>query len=106
MSYVNYWKPRLTSAEAYRAVRYFLLKCHDVSKDEYIEWLALALETDPAIMGDWKKAVQEVLEDRATVGNKYLVNSANKFPVYRDCDCWDKQIEAYHKAINYKSKSS
>jgi hypothetical protein len=102
MSYVNYFKPLLTSAEAYRVVHFFLTKCHEVSKVEYAYWLANALDTDPAIMCDWEDAVKEVLKEREKVGNAELVNTADNFPVYKECGCWDKQIEAHHKAIGKK----
>jgi|SRR5215475_14438667 len=102
MSYENYLKKTMTGAEAYRAVYYFLMECYDVSKLEYIDWLAHALRTDPALIGDWEDAVKKMLEEREKKGNAELVNTADKFPVYKDCGCWDKQIEAHHKAIGKK----
>lgn len=94
-------KKMMTGAEAYRVAKFFLLECYFTSKNEYALWLATALESDPALMGDWADAIEEMLKERQLYGNKKLVNKAENYPAYKDCGCWEKQIEAHHKAINY-----
>lgn len=69
----------MTGAEAYRAVRFFLLECYATSNEEYAYWLANALDTDGALMGDWEDAVEKMLKEREKYGNSKLINTAGTY---------------------------
>lgn len=100
----KFFKKTMTGAEAYRAVRFFLLECYRTSDNEYAYWLANALDTDPALVGDWEDAIEEMLEERDEFGNEKLINRAENLPVYVECGCWEERIRQRKKSLADKKE--
>jgi hypothetical protein len=57
-------KGNVTGWTAYLALQRVLMRWHEISGNEYVEWLASCLPTDPALMEDWANSLAEAIDER------------------------------------------
>jgi predicted nucleic acid-binding Zn ribbon protein len=57
-------KGNVTGWTAYIALQRVLMRWHEISGNEYAEWLASCLMTDPALMEDWALSLEEAIDER------------------------------------------
>jgi hypothetical protein len=59
----EYLESYTTGWVSYYALEKFLLKCYKVSGDEYVQWVAECLRSDPAFMEDWALSLKEAIDE-------------------------------------------
>lgn len=57
-------KGNVTGWTAYLALQRVLMRWYEISGEEYAEWLASCLMTDPALQDDWADSLREAIEER------------------------------------------
>lgn len=94
---MDYMKSTMTGWESYKVLEKCLQRWHKLTGDEYIGWLSTELDIDTALMNDWANSIEEMVKERNEFGNKKLAVNMRDLPVYRECGCWEKQIEQSKK---------
>ncbi len=57
-------KGNVTGWTAYMALQRVLMRWSEMTGNEYTEWLASCLATDPALQEDWALSLEEAIEER------------------------------------------
>jgi hypothetical protein len=59
----EYLEKSVSGWTSYYALERFLFKCYNVSGNEYVQWIAECLRSDPAFMEDWALSLKEADEE-------------------------------------------